>query len=145
MMMSLVYVFSEALTRRRIDLITDDPNEISFRPITWHLSKLDTSFAVVIDLGSNPDTTDREYHAKCALVAGIAVASGRQLLICGHEWNTAPLDYATLYQPYNTAGQAATIATKFADQLETFSADFELHESTALTPLLVAIYPYQVE
>ena len=65
---------TEALPRPRIDLITDDPNEISFRPITWHLSKLANCFAVVIDLGSRPDVADREYHAKCALIAGIAVA-----------------------------------------------------------------------
>ena len=132
---------TEALTRPRVDLITDDPNEISFQPITWYLNKLETSFAVVIDLGSNPDATDREYHAKCALIAGIAVASGRQLLICGHEWNTAPLDYASLFQPYKTASQASTIATKFADQLETFSADFEIQESSALTPLPIRDLP----
>ena len=132
---------TEALTRPRIDLITDDPNEMAFQPITWYLTKLETSFAVVIDLGSSPDTTDREYHAKCALIAGIAVASGRQLLICGHEWNTAPLDYASLFQPYKTAGQASSIVTKFADQLETFSADFEIKESTALTPLPIRDLP----
>ena len=123
------------MTRPRIDLITDDPNEISFRPITWHLSKLANCFAVVIDLGSRPDNTDREYHAKCALIAGIALASGRQLLLCGYKWDTAPVDYANLLQPYKTASQAASIATKLASQLETASAEFESHESTALTPL----------
>ena len=126
---------TEALMRPRIDLITDDANEISFRPITWHLSKLETSFAVVIDLGSPPDVNNRLYHAKCALIAGIAVASGRQLLLCGYEWNTAPVDYANLLQPYKTAGQAASIATLFANQLETAIAEFDRHESTALTPL----------
>ena len=126
---------TEALTRPRINLVTDDPNEISFRPITWHLSKLETSFAVIIDLGSRPDMTDREYHAKCALIAGIAVASGRRLLLCGYKWNTAPIDYANLLQPYKTAGQAASIAARFASQLETAAAEFESHESTALTPL----------
>ena len=126
---------SEALTRPRIDLIIDDPNEISFRPITWHLSKLKTSFAVVIDLGSSYDEADREYHAKCALVAGIAVASGRQLLLCGYEWDTAPVDYANLLQPYATAAQAASIATAFANQLQTALAEFGRHEATALAPL----------
>ena len=126
---------TEALVRPRIDLITDDPNEISFRPITWHLSKLENSFAVIIDLGSSPDTTDREYHAKCALIAGIAVASGRQLLLCGHEWDTAPIDYANLLEPYKTASQAALIASNFASRLETALAEFDSHESTALTPL----------
>ena len=126
---------TEALARPRINLLTDDHNEVSFRPITWHLSKLETSFAVIIDLGSSLDIIDREYHAKCALIAGIAVASGRRLLICGREWDTAPLDYATLLQAYKTAAQAASIATKFANQLETASAEFASHESTALTPL----------
>ena len=132
---------TEALTRPRIDLVTDDPSEISFRPITWHLSKLETSYAVIIDLGSGPDMTDREYHAKCALIAGIAVASGRQLLLCGYEWDTAPVDYATLLQPYRTASQAASIADKFANRLETASAEFESHESTALTSLPVRNLP----
>ena len=126
---------TESLFRPRIDLITDDPNEISFRPITWHLSKLETSFAVIIDLGTSPDMTDREYHAKCALIAGIAVASGRQLLLCGREWDSAPVDYANLLQPYKTASQAAYIATNFVNRLETTLAEFQSHESTALTPL----------
>ena len=84
---------------------------------------------------------DREYHAKCALIAGISVASGRQLLLCGHEWDTAPIDYANLLEPYKTASQAASIASKFASRLETALAEFDSHESTALTPLPVHDLP----
>ena len=126
---------TEALTGSRIDLIIDDPTEMPFRPVTWHLGKLETSFAVVIDLGSPLEITDPQFHAKCALIAGIAVASGRQLLLCGHEWNSTPVDYADILQVYKTAGQAASIATNFANQLETASAEFNRYEMTALTPL----------
>ena len=125
---------TEALIGSRIDLIIDDPNEISFRPVTWHLDKLETSFAVVIDLGSPLDIADPQFHAKCALIAGITVASGRQLLLCGNNWDSAPVDYANILQVYQTAGQAASIATNFANQLETASAEFDRHEMTALTP-----------
>ena len=127
---------TDALTRRSIDIITDDPSEISFRPLTWYLSKLETSFAVVIDLGSPRDDSEPDYHhAKCALIAGVAAASGRQLLLAGNEWDTAPVDYANLLRSYRTAGQAASIATEFANQLETASVEFDKHEATALTPL----------
>ena len=129
---------TDALTRPRIDLVVDDPSEISFRPLTWYISKLETCFAVVIDLGSRNDESDSFYHqAKCALIAGIAVASGRHLLLAGHEWDTAPVDYANLLQSYRTAGQATSIAAAFANQLETASAEFDRLESTALTPLPV--------
>ena len=126
---------TEALSLPRLDLIIDDPNEISFRPITWHLAKLETSFAVVIDLGQPPNSRESEYHAKCALIAGIAVASGRRLLLCGRQWDTAPIDYASLLQTYKTAGQAGEIVKNFANTLLGYTADFELQESTALTPL----------
>ena len=78
-----------------------------------------------------------DYHqAKCALVAGIAAASGRRLLLLGHGWNTAPIDYADLLHPYSSAGQAASLATTFANHLETAVAEIDKRESTALTPLL---------
>lgn len=127
---------TDALIRPRLNIITDDPGEISLRPITWYIDKLKTSYAVVIDLGPSSDDGDLLYHqAKCALVAGIATASGRRLLILGQGWETAPIDYADLLHSYNSAGQAASIATSFASQLETAIAEIERHESSALTPI----------
>ena len=127
---------TDALIRPRLNTVTDDPSEIPLRPITWYIEKLKTSYAVVIDLGPSSDEERFGYHqAKCALVAGIAAASGRRLLVLGQDWETAPIDYRDLLHPYSSAGQAASITTTFASQIETAVAEIERRESSALTPV----------
>ncbi len=127
---------TDALIRPRFSTVTDDPGELSLRPITWYIDKLKASYAVIIDLGPSSDDEGLRYHqSKCALVAGIAAASGRRLLILGQGWETAPMDYADLLHRYHSAGQAASIATTFANQIETAIAEIEKKESSALTPM----------
>ena len=104
---------TETVQQQRVEVTIDDPLEIQFQPLSWYLDRLTNSYAVLIDLG-NPDADDSRLHmAKCALVAGIAVASGRKLLMVGENINVLPIDYHDLVSVYKSAAQATTLVTQF--------------------------------
>ena len=99
----------EVLDNSGLSVIRDDPSEVAFQPISWYLSKLETSFAVLIELGEQTGHRGSLHMAKCALVAGLSVACGRRLLVLGGDIDAGPIDYRDLLRGYKNAADAATI------------------------------------
>lgn len=104
---------TETLEISDVNLITDDPNEIRFQPISWYIRKLKSSYAVVIHLGSDRADDYRFHGAKCALVAGLSLALGRRLLIIGENMSLKPIDYGDITLSYKNATQAENMVGSF--------------------------------
>ena len=103
----------EMLGNSGMDVIKDDPSEVAFQPISWYLSRLESCFAVLIELEEHTDRRQSLHTAKCALVAGVSVACGRRLLMLGNDIDGGPIDYRDLLQSYKNATAAATIAKEW--------------------------------
>ena len=99
----------EMLEHSGLDVIIDDPTEVAFQPISWYLSRLESAFAVLIELGAQTGQRGSLHTAKCALVAGVSVACGRRLLMLGGDINGGPVDYRDLLRTYKNAADAAAI------------------------------------
>ena len=99
----------EMLEHSGLNVIRDDPSEVAFQPISWYLTRLETSFAVLIELGEQTGHQRSLHVAKCALVAGVSVACGRRLLILGEDIDGGPIDYRDLLRSYKNAADAAAI------------------------------------
>ena len=99
----------EMLETSGLGVITDDPSEVAFQPISWYLSRLESCFAVVIELGERTGRKGSLHIAKCALVAGVSVACGRRLLMLGENVDRGPIDYRDLLRSYKNAADAAAI------------------------------------
>lgn len=110
---------TQALSHLNIDVITDDPEEIGFQPLAWYLDSLSKSCAVVIHLGADPSKPGDLHVAKCALVAGIALATGRSLLMVGEGFTHKPIDYHDLLHLYKSSAQASDITTQFMNPIVT--------------------------
>ena len=82
---------------------------MAFQPISWYLTRLETSFAVLIELGEQTGHQRSLHVARCALVAGVSVACGRRLLILGEDIDGGPIDYRDLLRSYKNAADAAAI------------------------------------
>ena len=103
----------EMLEHSGLNVIRDDPSEVAFQPISWYLTRLETSFAVLIELGEQTGHRRSLHVAKCALVAGVSVACGRRLLILGEDIDGGPIDYRDLLRSYKNAADAAAITEQW--------------------------------
>ena len=103
----------ETLEASGLSVIIDDPSEVPFQPISWYLTRLETSFAVLMELGSRTGQRGSLHTAKCALVAGVSVACGRRLLMLGEDIEGGPIDYRDLLRSYKNAADAATITKQW--------------------------------
>lgn len=109
---------SEALSTVRLELIIDDPNEVPFRHLAWYLSQIGKSYAVIIHLGNERMLGAQLHWAKCALVAGMALALGRRLLLLGESISLEPIDYRDLLRSYKNAHEAETVTKAFISKVE---------------------------
>ena len=103
----------EMLENSGLNVITDDPSEVAFQPISWYLARLETCFAVLIELGGQTGHLESLHIAKCALVAGVSVACGRRLLMLGEDGDRGPIDYRDLLRSYKNAAAAAAITNRW--------------------------------
>ena len=103
----------EMLDNSDLAIIRDDPLEVAFQPISWYLTRLESCFAVLIELGEQADRRQSLHIAKCALVAGVSVACGRRLLMLGNDIDGGPIDYRDLLRSYKNAAAAAAITKEW--------------------------------
>ncbi len=96
-----------------VDLIEDDPAQVRFQPLRWYANSMRTVVGVVIHLGRMTGSNSHLHHAKCALVGGLAVATGRRVLLLGEGVETGPIDYHDLLQNYDSARQAGKLVADF--------------------------------
>ena len=109
---------TESLSPLPIEVITDDPNEVSFRHVPWYLNQISKSYAVIIHLGSERMLNAKAHWAKCALVAGMSLALGRRLLLLGEDIKFEPIDYRDLIRNYKNASEAENIVVKFLEAIQ---------------------------
>lgn len=116
---------SEALSTMPMLVISDDPREVAFRPLSWYLNAIKKSYAVVIHLGNDRMEGYDLHSAKCALVAGISLALGRRLLIVGENVSLRPIDYRDIIRSYDSASQAEQIIGEFISPIRNIIFDFQ--------------------
>lgn len=126
---------SEAVEASHIDLILDDPLEVSFQPLSWYLEKIDNSSSMLVDIGTiDPDTPDNLHMAKAALVAGIAVSSGRNVLIVANGLSSGPIDFRDLLVNYKNAAHAASLVNGFLKRVREHQKTHQEHIRYDITP-----------
>lgn len=104
-----------------VPLIVDDPIEIGLNHLTWYFQALQKSSSVLIHLADAMEESNRLHVAKCALVAGLAAASGRRLLILAERFDRKPIDFGQIIQIYEGARSAASAAKSFVSEVEASS------------------------
>jgi hypothetical protein len=109
---------TKRLDRVPLHLITDDPKESGVQPLTWYGTQVCAAGAVVCHL-TNPDRVGARLHnARYALVAGMALAFEKPLIILAEGDFLAPVDYRDILQAYRSANQATKFLDEWLDPLE---------------------------
>ena len=115
---------TETIQPTQLSVITDDPREVSFQPMSWYLNQLGKCYAVVVHLGNERTEGYTLHSAKCALVAGISLALGRRLLILGENIVIRPIDYRDIMKTYSSASEAAQVTKDFLSPISNIIFNF---------------------
>lgn len=129
-----------ALNQSAFGYRTFDASEtprLSFSDLTRHVS---SSAAVVLPLLDEERKGADVHNARCALVAGIALARGLHVLMIQEGSTKQPIDYRDLCQPYSDPRQIQGIVERLVKQVATTvtsssSASYATHQKRDLERL----------
>lgn len=97
---------SRALRDSEMPITTDDPSESSGQTLHWYANKTYNSLGVLCHLLRNDRENTLLQNSRYALIAGMAHALGKPLLMIAERPFQAPIDYHDLLRTYDTAGDA---------------------------------------
>ncbi len=97
---------ARALTETGMPVTTDDPSESSVQPLAWYANKAYTCLGLLCHLLRNDRDSTGLQNCRYALVAGMALALGKPVLMVAERPFPAPIDYHDLLRTYDTASEA---------------------------------------
>lgn len=106
-----------ALKKSPLRFRTYDPVETPRLSLHTAHKQVAGSFGVVADLLSPHREGALVHNARCALLAGIALAHQKAVLMLQEEGAEQPIDYRDLVASYETPDQAASILTPFVTEV----------------------------
>jgi hypothetical protein len=99
-----------ALERERSSTFTlavDDPREAGLQPLGWYAESISRARGVVAHFIS-PNRQDADVHnPRVALLSGLAVGLGKQVLILAEEEYQTPIDYQDMLHVYGVSKEAS--------------------------------------
>ncbi|MBU1751252.1 MAG: nucleoside 2-deoxyribosyltransferase [Chloroflexi bacterium] len=104
------------------DLVIDDPLEVASHPLAWYVQNVDHAYAVIAHLIDQ----DREssgtlfQNAKYSLVAGVAHALGKPILMLAHAPFTLTIDYQHLLKIHRTASECINAVETWLPTVEQY-------------------------
>ncbi len=78
---------------RGLSVTVTDPDEAAFYTLPWYARQIYNSVGVVLHFGADWRVGSRLYNPRSAMIAGLAVGMGRQILMLAEEDYSDPLDY----------------------------------------------------
>jgi hypothetical protein len=109
---------SRALRDSGIPVTTDDPSESSGQGLHWYSNKTYKSLGVLCHLLRNDRENTLLQNCRYALIAGMAHALGKPLLMIAERPFQAPIDYHDLLCIYDTASDALERSQSWIDARE---------------------------
>lgn len=93
------------LDKSGIPCVEDDPRESSLQSLSWYGGQVYSSFGVICHLTSPEREGAWLHNARHALVAGMALAMSKPLLMLAEGNFLAPMDYRDILRHYETGTQ----------------------------------------
>ena len=109
---------SRTLQKSSIPRIEDDPREASIQPLGWYGVQVYSCLGTICHLTSPEREGARMHNARHALVAGMALAMGKHLLMLAEGDFLGPVDYRDILRHYPTGTQANKYLQEWLQPLE---------------------------
>ncbi len=98
-------------------LIVDDPSENPSQSLDWYAEQMASADAVIVHLLSEEHDGHELHNVKASVVAGLARALGRPLLMLAHEPYDVPVDYGDLLKLHSTAEHCKQYVAAWVDEV----------------------------
>ena len=137
---------TEVINKEDLPRITDDPDEVSNRPLHWYLEAVYHSMGVVAhfldDVRSNNTKSIR--NGKYALVCGISLGFGKATLMLAHSPHNTPIDYKDFLEIHKSKSECETAISdwflKYKNRFELVKKKYESKTKNNKEVLLRDIY-----
>lgn len=90
-------------TEGKFTVVTADPSETSFQPLSWYAEQIFNTRAVIVHFTGTGRRDADVHNARCALISGLAVGMGKPLLMLAEDDYAPPIDYEDLLHLYRNA------------------------------------------
>lgn len=104
--------------KQGLQVVTADPTESSFNPITWYAPKLASAAGVLINFAGASRNRSTIHNARNAFIAGLAVGLDVPVLMLAEDDYARPFDYEDILHVYQTAQRCIQLARDWLDNLE---------------------------
>lgn len=114
---------SSALTRRldksKMEVITDDPNEVSIQTLAWYSENAFDAHAVISHLLDQERGESFPFqNAKYSFVSGLAKGFGKPVLMLAHSPYKPPFDYRDILKVHSTAEECIECVDGWLGEIE---------------------------
>ncbi|MBU1170500.1 MAG: hypothetical protein KKD44_13135 [Proteobacteria bacterium] len=127
------------VSSQNINIVVDDSYEDS-SGISWYAKQLKKSFAVIIDMGDSSTKSEYKHFLKCALIAGIAISTGRRVLIINSIHAPKPSDVLTIIKSYDRQKDSARLIHSFLNKLSNDFAHINAYASTYVDTKTISMF-----
>lgn len=103
--------------RRGINVISTDPTESSFEPLSWYGDKFAQSAGVLVSFAGRTRTRADEFNRRYAFLAGMATGFEVPVLMLAEEDYLAPFDYEARLKVYTGAQDCEALAREWLSAL----------------------------
>lgn len=107
--------------RRGINVISADPAESSFEPLSWYAEKFAQSAGVLISFAGDARARATEFNRRYAFLAGMAAGFEIPLLMLAEGDYLAPFDYEAMLKTYVRPSECEAIARDWLSELRSES------------------------
>ena len=101
----------------RESLIVDDPNENPSPSSDWYADQLRKADVVLVHLLSSEHKEAELHNIKASLIAGLASALRRPLLMLAHSPFDSPVDYGHLLQTHDTSESCKAVLSNWLSEV----------------------------
>ncbi|MFA6247620.1 MAG: hypothetical protein WC615_11815 [Mucilaginibacter sp.] len=105
------------ITSKKLPCIVDDPVESKIHPLSWYIEQLYSVPAFLGEFSSIYRTGFELHNSKCALVSGMALGLGLEVMMVAEKPYPTPMDYRELLSKYTNRESCKSVVEPFLERV----------------------------
>jgi hypothetical protein len=105
------------ITNKKLPCIVDDPVESKIHPLSWYIEQLYSVPAFLGEFSSIYRTGFELHNSKCALVSGLALGLGLEVMMVAEKPYPTPMDYRELLRKYTNRDSCKGVVEPFLERV----------------------------
>lgn len=105
------------ISDKKLPCIVDDPVESKIHPLSWYIEQLYSVPAFLGEFSSIYRTGFELHNSKCALVSGLALGLGLEVMMVAEKPYPTPMDFKELLSKYTSRDTCKSVVEPFLERV----------------------------